>query len=285
MNGFDFEKLLHYIPRYKITNLALVPPIAVLFAKFEAVRKADLLTLRSVNCGAAPLGVEVQVQAEKAIDPTRRVRIQQAWGMTECTLGATTFLAGEYDPDVNGVGYLLPSMSAKIVDDKGRELGYDASGEILLKGPNVFRGYWKNDEATKNTFTEDGWLKTGDIGVMKPSGILYIVDRKKELIKVKGYQVAPAELEAMLLQHMDVADAAVIGIPSEGTELLRAYIVPKRDHANPTEISQFVEQRMTKYKHLTGGVVIVKVIPRSPSGKILRRVLRDQGKGGVVAKL
>lgn len=179
MNQFSFEGLLSTIEKYRVTALSMVPSIAVLFAKHPLVARTDLLSLTLVRCGAAPLGRDTHLQAERAISATGATRIQQVYGMSEATLTATLFATGEHDPDVCGVGYLVPNMHAKIVDDDGREVGAEEAGEILLRGPTIFRGYWRNDAATKDAFTDDGWYKTGDIAVMKPSGIIHIVDRKK----------------------------------------------------------------------------------------------------------
>lgn len=232
MSTFDFSSLLQYIPKYGITTLPTVPPVAVLFAKHPDTRKTDFSKVLPITCGAAPLGTETQLQAEEAMNAYKKghARINQGWGMSEVVCGGTIFAMHERDEDVSGVGFLHSGMSAKLVDDEGKELGYDTPGELLVKGPNVFAGYWKKEKETKESFTEDGWFKTGDIAIMKPSGIVHIVDRKKELIKVKGVlhllacrhallnrftglQVAPAELEDLLLKSPDIEDAAVIGIP------------------------------------------------------------------------
>lgn len=186
MSTFSFDAFLSHIQKYKITQLVLVPPIAVLFAKHPAVKNFDLSSIRSALCGAAPLGADVQQAAELAIDPSGKMKIQQGYGMTELTTGAAFFPPGERDPEISGVGYLLPNMRAKIVGDDGSEKGYDEEGELVLQGPNVFSGYWKREEATRETFTSDGWLKTGDIAVFRKTGVMHIVDRKKELIKVRG---------------------------------------------------------------------------------------------------
>lgn len=159
--------------------------------------------------------------------------------------------------------------------------GPSAVGELWCRGPNVMKGYWRNPKATAETLTPDGWLKTGDIAYVDDDGLFFIVDRKKELIKVKGNQVAPAELEALLLEHPGIADAAVIGIPTEdGDEKPRAFIVrqigPAGESLTASEVAKFVEGKVVRYKRLAGGVEFVDAIPKNPSGKILRRQLRDQ---------
>lgn len=187
MNAFSFETFLAQIPRHRITSVPCVPPIVVLIAKHPIAGKTDFSSVRQMACGAAPLGADIQQQAERVIDPSGKFKIQQVWGMSEATLGATFFPLGEADPDVSGVGFLAANMEAKIVDEDGKELGYDEPGEILLRGPNIFPGYWKKEKETRSSFDHEGYYKTGDIAVLKKStGIIHIVDRKKELIKVKG---------------------------------------------------------------------------------------------------
>ena len=161
--------------------------------------------------------------------------------------------------------------------------GPDARGELWIRAPNVMKGYWRNPKATTETKTPDGWLKTGDIAYVDETGKFFIVDRKKELIKVKGNQVAPAELEALLLDHPAIADAAVIGLQTEdGDEMPRAYVVLRPDEASQStpkgEIVKFVEMRVSRHKRITGGVVFLDAIPKNPSGKILRKWLREKAK-------
>jgi len=171
-------------------------------------------------------------------------------------------------------------------EDEEREImgrGPNARGELWVRGPNVMKGYWRNPKATAETLTSDGWLKTGDIAYVDDRGNFFIVDRKKELIKVKGNQVAPAELEALLLEHPAVADVAVIGMPTEdGDEKPRAFVVLQPDttsqRVTPEEIANFVQDKVVRYKRLAGGVEFVDSIPKNPSGKILRRLLRDQAR-------
>ena len=153
-------------------------------------------------------------------------------------------------------------------------------GELWCYGPNIMKGYWNNRKATENTLTPDGWLKTGDIAYVDQDGMFFIVDRLKELIKVKGNQVAPAELEALLLEHEAIADAAVIGMPTDdGDERPRAFIVrqvgPAGEKLAEADVKKFIEEKVVRYKRLTGGVEFLDAIPKNPSGKILRRQLRD----------
>lgn len=187
----------------------------------------------------------------------------------------------------NSVGEPNANCEAMIVDEEtNKEItarGPDARGELWARGPNVMKGYWRNPKATAETLTPDGWLKTGDIAYVDSDGHFFIVDRKKELIKVKGNQVAPAELEALLLEHPAIADAAVIGMPTpDGDEAPRAFVVLQPDEKSQKttveEVQNFVKDKVARHKRLTGGVTWIDVVPKNPSGKILRRQLRDQYK-------
>ena len=182
------------------------------------------------------------------------------------------------------VGEPNANCEAKVMTEDGTaeitERGPDARGELWVRGPNVMKGYWGNPKATAETLTPDGWLKTGDITYVDHDGMFFIVDRKKELIKVKGNQVAPAELEALLLEHPGIADAAVIGMPTEdGDEKPRAFVVrqvgKQGEELTEDAVKNFVEGKVIRYKRLASGVEFLEVIPKNPSGKILRRQLRD----------
>ncbi|KAF8513158.1 acetyl-CoA synthetase-like protein [Hysterangium stoloniferum] len=273
---FDFEQYLSTIQKFGVSSLSFVPPIAVLLAKSPVVKNYDLSSVKYVLAGGAPLGDKVAAEAERAINPSGSVKIRQAWGQSEATMAATWWTWD--DPCTTGVGKLCPNVEAKVVKSDGREVGFGERGEFWVRGPNVFSGYWRNPTATAKTITHDGWLRTGDVGYIEPNGVFYMVDREKELIKVNGFQVAPAELEDLLLKCEDVADAAVIGITVDNKEYPRAYIVPCRAGVKDTDIKQFVASRLAPYKRLTGGVVFCESIPKSASGKILRRELRDRAK-------
>ena len=163
-----------------------------------------------------------------------------------------------------------------MVDEENKDVEPGQEGELWLKGPVIFRGYHNNPVADRDSF-EDGWYKTGDVGVFK-NNLFYIVDRRKELIKYKGMQVAPAELEALLISHDDILDAAVIGVEGEGTEVPRAYVVADPKKISEQQIKDFVKKNVAQYKQLRGGVVFLPEIPKSPSGKILRKDLRAAAK-------
>ncbi|KAF2822214.1 acetyl-CoA synthetase-like protein [Ophiobolus disseminans] len=280
MPKFDFLEMLTYVGKYRITDLAVVPPIVVAMAKHPATKTFDLSSIETVGSGAAPLGREMCEEFEK-LWPSGQVNIKQGWGMTEVTCAATTFSPAERSESFS-VGEVLANMEAKIVlDDAGLvEAPQGERGEIWVRGPNVMKGYWNKPDATRDTVTPEGWLKTGDVAYMDETNHVFIVDRKKELIKVKGLQVAPAELEAMLLEHVDVADAAVIGITRDGEEWPRAYIVPQSPEKATPEVAEGIKawlaERVSRHKRLEGGIKFVDVVPKNPSGKILRKLLRDQ---------
>jgi 4-coumarate--CoA ligase len=277
---FDFLAMLTAIQKFRITTLALVPPIVVAMAKHPATKQFDLSSVESVGAGAAPLGPEICAAFDR-LWPEGQVNIKQGWGMTEVTCAATTFSPAEHSASFS-VGEVMANMEAKIVlDDDGKvEAPQGERGEIWVRGANVMKGYWNKPEATRETVTSDGWLKTGDVAYVDEKNHVFIVDRKKELIKVKGLQVAPAELEAMLLEHPDVADAAVIGVTRDGEEYPRAYIMPASPEKGTPEVAEAIKswlaERVSRHKRLEGGVRFVEAVPKNPSGKILRKVLREQ---------
>jgi 4-coumarate--CoA ligase len=179
------------------------------------------------------------------------------------------------------VGPLVSSTYGKIIDRNGKSLGPHEPGELVIKGPQVMMGYLDDPDKTAECLSPGGWLRTGDVAYVDEDGYFFITDRIKELIKVRGYQVAPAELEALLLTNDLVADAAVIQIEDEASgELPRAYIVLKNgdcdEEATKTEIYEWVKERVAPYKRLDGGIVFKDTIPKSASGKILRRIIRDE---------
>ncbi|KAK3715972.1 hypothetical protein LTR37_006702 [Vermiconidia calcicola] len=279
MRKFDFVKMLEYIQRYRITSLALVPPIAVALTKRPEVKNYDLSCVESAGCGAAPLSGETVREFNKMFN--NRFQLKQGWGMTEITCSAFGWDPNR-DSEASRVGELNANIEAVLVDpdDPAVEITTpDARGELWVRGPNVMKGYWRKPEATRETLTEEGWLKTGDIAIRNTEGLLAIVDRRKELIKVKGNQVAPAELEGVLLDHPGVVDAAVVGVVISGEESPRAYVVLREGHSvSPQDIANWMSKRVARHKRLTGGVVCVDNIPKNPSGKILRKFLRDRAK-------
>ncbi|KAF2647971.1 putative 4-coumarate-CoA ligase [Lophiostoma macrostomum CBS 122681] len=279
MERYNLARMMEHVAHFKITDLLLVPPILISMAKHPRARDDtfDLSSIRKVVTAAAPLGKEVTEQAEEIW--AGQVKVRQAWGMSEIPCMGLCWEEGEHrGPTSTSVGELLPGVEGMIVnEDNVEETEPGKRGELWLRGPNVMKGYWHNSSATADTVTQDGWLKTGDIALVDEAGKWYIVDRKKELIKVRGAQVAPAELEALLFEHPQVLDAAVIGVKTAtDDEDPRAYIVARdRTKVSERDIVVFVQERVAKVKRLTGGVVFVDSIPKNPSGKILRRLLRD----------
>lgn len=266
---FDIETFYRAIQDYKVDIAPIVPPILLLMVKNPAK-----CNLKYVMCGAAPLSQSLSDDFDRIYN----IPIKQIYGLTEIS---PLSHIGPLEKLVNGsVGVLLPNIEAKILSEEGHELGFDQLGELYLRGPMVMKGYLNNLEATNNCIDKDGWFRTGDVVKIDKDGYYYVIDRVKELIKYKGLQIAPAELESLLLIHPTIADAAVIGVYSEeaSTELPRAYVVPKGHE--PTmklkkEIIQYVANKVANFKQLRGGVVFVDKIPKSASGKILRRMLRN----------
>lgn len=265
------DVFLNTLQTYKVTVVPLVPPLAVFVAKHDIVSQFDLSSINNVVCGAAPLTAEIQKLLSSRLSG---VTVRQGFGMTETTLA--TLSSESRDP--GAVGRVVAHCEAKIVDmESGDSLGPGENGELCFRGPVITKGYFNNEEATEELIDSDGWLRTGDIAYYNEKGIFYIVDRIKELIKYKGFQVPPAELEGLLMTHEAIADAGVIGVKDdEAQELPKAYVVLKPGkNILPEDIINWVHERVAPHKRLRGGVEITEAVPRSPAGKILRRKLRD----------
>ncbi|PGH11477.1 hypothetical protein AJ79_04852 [Helicocarpus griseus UAMH5409] len=298
MPRFTIESWCAHVQNHRITFSYIVPPVAVLLAKHPAVSNYDLSSLRMMNSGAAPLSRELV----DAVYARIKTGIKQGYGLSETSPTTHTQAWEDWDKFVGSVGRLLPNLEIKYMtthDEAGSgkepvELPVGQTGEIYVRGPNVFLGYLNNPAATAECLSADGWFRTGDIGHQDEHGNLFITDRVKELIKYKGFQVAPAELEGILVQNETIADVAVIGVESEehGSEVPRAYVVlggeRKGDEAAEAErIVRWLEGKVAPHKRLRGGVRFVEEIPKSASGKILRRVLKERakGEGRIMAKL
>ncbi|KAG1716480.1 hypothetical protein ID866_684 [Astraeus odoratus] len=287
--GFDPENFLQAIEKYRITTVLVVPPILVVFARHQAIHKYNLSSVRIIFCGAAPLSPDLVGVVKKRFQSVgSNAIITQAYGLTETSPTVFLLPLEHADSRIGSVGFVLPNLEVRLVrEDDGQVLtDVEDGGEIWVRGPTVMKGYLNNPAATAAAITSDGWFKTGDIALRDKDGFFTIVDRRKELIKYKGYQVPPAELESILLQHPDVADAAVIGVESkeEATEFPRAYIVPSRPIGKEDiapfalGVQDWVARRVAPHKKLRGGVVVVKQVPKSAAGKILRRELRERAK-------
>lgn len=269
MPRFEMEQFLKALETYKITRAHLVPPIILALAKLPIVDNYDLSSVRLIMSGAAPLDKNLSNACTERLGCV----IKQGYGMTESS--PVTHMCSEDPAKIKpgSVGQCTPNTECKIVDlDTGAELEAEQEGELYVRGPQVMKGYLNREDATAQTIDQEGWLHTGDIARADREGHFYIVDRAKELIKYKGFQVAPAELEAVLLTHPAIADAAVIPCPdAEAGEVPKAFVVLKAE-AKEDEIKEYVAARVAPYKKIRG-VEFIEQIPKSPSGKILRRVL------------
>lgn len=265
MARFELEACLAALQKYRVSYAYVVPPIILALAKHPVVDDYDLSSLKRLFSGAAPLPPEVA----RAACARLRCGMTQGYGMTETS--PVTHCTREIDAP--GIGPVAPNTEAKLVSvATGAELGPNEEGEICVRGPQVMKGYLNNPAATSAMIDSEGWLHTGDIGFAGQEGTFYVVDRVKELIKYKGMQIAPAELEAILLQHPSVADAAVIPLADEEAgQVPKAFVVLK-EQSTPEDLMAYVENRVARYKRVRY-IEIIDQIPKSPSGKILRRVL------------
>ncbi|MGW2910650.1 4-coumarate--CoA ligase family protein [Streptomyces asoensis] len=275
---FELETFLAAIQEHRITGLYVAPPIVLALAKHPAVARYDLSSLRYVVSAAAPLDADLAAACAERLDLPP---VGQAYGMTELSPGTHIVpLDAMREAPAGTVGKLVAGTQMRIVslDDPGKDLGVDETGEILIRGPQVMKGYLGRPDATADMIDADGWLHTGDVGRVDADGWLFVVDRVKELIKYKGFQVAPAELEALLLTHPGIADAAVIGVYNdEGNEVPHAYVVrqPTAPGLSEGEIAMYVAERVAPYKRVRH-VTFIDAVPRAASGKILRRRLRER---------
>ncbi|UKZ49247.1 hypothetical protein TrVGV298_003492 [Trichoderma virens] len=272
MSKFQYEDFLATIQRYKITQLQIAPPIVVMLVKRPETARYDLSSVRHVGCGAAPLSRELQLQCQEKFG----FRITQGYGMTELTCSGISFAEGLEGDNLGVVGRLLPNCECKLLDDDGKEVGVGSPGELFIRGPNVCLGYWRNEEATRESLDKDGWFRTGDIAVCNSEGMFSI-----ELIKVNGLQVAPAELEAVLLENEHVADAAVVEIKFGEDEWPRAYVViqpSSKGKVTPKDIQEWTATRVAKHKWLVGGVTFIDEVPKLASGKIIRKQMKQWSK-------
>jgi acyl-CoA synthetase (AMP-forming)/AMP-acid ligase II len=272
MPRFELEQFVELLERHAVTRGFVVPPIALALAKHPAVDGRDLSALRTVKSGAAPLGAELAEQVAQRMD----ANVTQGYGLTE-TSPVTHMIRPHGENRPGSIGQPLPGTECRLVDpETGADLGEGERGELWVRGPQVMRGYLDDPEATEATIDPDGWLHTGDVAIVDRDGFFTIVDRLKELIKFKGHQVAPAELEALIIAHPGVADVAVIGVPDEEAgELPKAFVVPADDELDPEQLMEWVAERVAPHKRIRL-VETAEEIPKSPSGKILRRMLAER---------
>ncbi|KAL5332061.1 hypothetical protein ACEPPN_001604 [Leptodophora sp. 'Broadleaf-Isolate-01'] len=292
MSSFDLKLFCSLIQDHKISYTYVAPPVVLHLAKNPTVDDYDLSSLRMITSGAAPLTKELIHAVKKRLG----TEVKQAYGLSETS--PATHIQKQWDNGLGSCGPPLPNQIIKFMSADGIEVPTGTEGEVWVKGPNVFLGYHNNAEATASSITEDQFFKTGDIGYEDERGNMYITDRVKELIKYKGFQVAPAELEGVLNGHDLVTDVAVIGIhdASRESEVPIACVVLKEgtepSKATEKEIVNWLASRVAGHKALRGGVWFIDEVPKSASGKILRRLLKDKakeegrdGRGPVKAKL
>lgn len=269
--AFQPKTFIDALVKYKVNLFYAVPPIVLFMGSTPDLKAKQLEHLKLVVSAAAPLPLsDVHALLDKS---QNNLNFIQAYGLTETSPLATCMVKDEFNP--TSVGYALPNTELKVVDENNNSLGPDQVGELYIRGPQVMRGYRNNEEATKNCMTEDGWFKSGDSALMNDKGAVKIADRLKELIKVKGFQVPPAELENVLREHPNVHDAAVIGISHEKFgEIPKAFVVRKNDKIEDKEIMSFVSERVAPYKKIHE-IEFVDELPKTASGKILRRLLKE----------
>ena len=271
MPRFDVEAFLRLLESHGVTRAPLVPPIILALAKDPRVDDFDLSSIDVIMSGAAPLGSDVAEACARRVD----CRVIQGYGLTETSPVTHCIPEAPAANKPGSIGPLLAGTQARVVDvASGEDLGPDRPGQLLIRGPQVMRGYLNDPAATSEMIDGEGWLHTGDVVRVDTDGYFYVVDRLKELIKYKGFQVAPAELEALLLTHPDVVDAAVVPAPDEEAgEVPVAFVVMKQGPGDDRQIIDYVSERVAPHKRVRR-VRFVDEIPKSPSGKILRRHLK-----------
>ncbi|WP_329483246.1 AMP-binding protein [Kribbella sp. NBC_01484] len=268
---FDLDQFLTTLDQQRITRAFVAPPVVLALAKHPAVDGVDLSALKYVMSAAAPLDGEL---AEACAKRLGLHPVLQAYGMTELSPGTHSVPQDDQEPPPGAVGKLFPSTEMRLVGADGNDVGDEETGEIWIRGPQVMKGYLGRQAETDATIDPDGWLHTGDIGRVDERGYLYVVDRVKELIKYHGYQVPPAELEAVLLTDDRIADAAVIGVDVEGNEVPKAFVVPMPGiELTEADVMEYVAARVAPYKKIRQ-VEFIEAVPKAASGKILRRELR-----------
>jgi 4-coumarate--CoA ligase len=280
MPRFDLPEFLRIIQQHRCSYLFIAPPVAVALAKHPLVADYDLGSVHTTLSGAAPLDGELGTRLAERLG----CRVLQGYGMTEMSPVSHLIPRDSRDVPVSSVGHTVPNMQCRLVDPAtGEDIpvpaeGTSAPGHLLCRGPNVMLGYLNRPQETADTLDADGFLRTGDIATVRADGVVTIVDRLKELIKYNGYQIAPAELEALLLTHPGIADSAVIGtLDADGQEVPKAFVVRQPgadgDALDAAGVMDFVAAKVAPFKKVRR-VEFIEAVPKSASGKILRRVLK-----------
>ena len=282
MGRFDIELFLNLVSQHRVTQLYTVPPVGLGLTQYPGVSQVDLTSLRLGFLVAAPCSQDLQDRVSQVLN----CPVIQAYDMMELSPVANIHFMEPYRFRSGAVGPVIADTEERVVDleDGTTELPLGEVGELLVRGPQVMKGYYNNPQATAETITEDGWLHTGDIVRMEQDGNVWILDRKKELIKYQDFQVPPAELEGLLLEHTGVADAAVIGKPDVETgEIPKAFVVRKvGTDPSAEDLMGFVSGQVATFKQVRE-VEFVDTIPKNPSGKILRRLLLEQERAKVAS--
>jgi 4-coumarate--CoA ligase len=283
MPKFDLVEFLRIIQEQKCTYLFIAPPIAVALAKHPLIDSYDLSSVRAILSGAAPLDTALA----KAVAARLNTRVRQGYGMTEMSPVSHVIPPDRHDIPLGSIGVPIANVEVKLINiETGAEIdspdadtnhGMSEPGELLVRGPNIMLGYLGRPDATRETLDADGFLHTGDIATVDANGVFWIVDRLKELIKYKGYQVAPAELEALLLTHPEITDAAVVGSPdADGQEVPKAFVVKTADSSLDEDgVMAFIAEHVAPHKKVRQ-VAFIDVVPKSSSGKILRKDLKGK---------
>jgi acyl-CoA synthetase (AMP-forming)/AMP-acid ligase II len=283
---FDLEDFLRTIQDQKITRAFVAPPILLALAKHPLVDNYDLSSLTSILSGAAPLDEQLALSAQDRLrkGADTGVVVGQGYGMTE--LSPVSHTSPDLDAQPPGVsieipkgsvGFAIPNTECRLIDPAtGEDAAPGERGELWVRGPQVMKGYLNNPEATAATLDSEGWLHTGDVAIVDENGCYTVVDRVKELIKYKGYQVAPAELEAVLINHPEIADAAVIGVPDKesGEELPKAFLVrAPGSEITEDDVKAYMAEKVAPHKKIRF-VEFIDAVPKSAAGKILRKDLK-----------
>lgn len=274
MGRFDMEEMLRLLSIHKVTHLYTVPPVGIGLSLMPSTEGYDLSSMTAACLAAAPASEELQMRIQEVVG----FPIFQAYGMTELSPVSNVDYIEPDRMTPGSVGPAIADTEERVVDleTATKDVPVGEVGELLVRGPQVMKGYYNNDDATRETISDDGWLYTGDIVRMNEDGCVWILDRKKELIKYKAFQVPPAELEGLLLEHPAIADAAVVGKPDvEAGEIPKAFVVARRGvEVSGEDVMNFVASRVATFKHVRE-VEFIDAIPKNPSGKILRRMLTE----------